>query len=114
MTEKANQPLVITTTFEERKQAEDIAAHLLDERLVACAQITGPISSTYWWKDMIVSSDEFLLSMKTLSNNYKQVEQVIKSRHPYDVPEIIAIPVVAISDDYLDWLIQELGQVWKK
>jgi periplasmic divalent cation tolerance protein len=114
VTEKANQPLVITTTFEERKQAENMAAYLLNERLVACAQITGPISSTYWWQDKIVSSDEFSLSMKTLSDNYKRVEQVIISRHSYDVPEIVAIPVVAISDDYLQWLIQELDNSWKK
>ena len=108
MSEKTKLPLMITTTFEERQQAEEMAALLLRERLIACAQINGPIISAYWWKEEIVTSQEFSLSVKTLAKNYTRVEHVIKTYHPYDVPEIIGTSIVQISDDYRNWLIEEL------
>jgi periplasmic divalent cation tolerance protein len=110
MTEKTEYALVVTTTFEDKQQAGDMAAVLLKERLIACAQISGPITSTYWWKDEIITSTEFLLSMKTLSGHYEQIEKAIKAKHSYEVPEIIGVSISEISDDYRQWLKKELGR----
>jgi len=108
MTEKTKHLMIITTTFEDKRQAEDIATVLLKKRLIACGQISGPITSTYWWKDEIVNSIEFILSMKTLSGNYKKIEKVIKENHPYEVPEIIGVSIDEMSDDYRKWLNTEI------
>lgn len=101
-------PIVVSTTFERQEHAEDVAEALLDARLVACCQIHGPVKSMYWWKDDKAESVEFLLTVKTFEELYTTVESVILLNHPYDVPEIIANPIVQISAEYLDWMKNEV------
>jgi periplasmic divalent cation tolerance protein len=101
-------PLVITTTFESREDAEKMAATLLEKRLVACAQITGPVSSSYWWQGKIVSTAEYLLVMKSDESRYDELEQRIGELHPYETPEIIATVITHISEGYRQWLENEL------
>lgn len=101
-------PLMITTTVESRVDAEKMAAMLLANRLVACAQITGPVSSSYWWQGKIVSSEEYLLVMKSDESRYDELEQRIRELHPYETPEIIATAITHISEGYRQWLEQEL------
>ena len=101
-------PLVITTAFESRADAEKMAAALLEKRLVACAQITGTVSSSYWWQGKVVSSTEYLLVMKSDESLYHELEQCIRELHPYETPEIIATVITHLSEDYRQWLEKEL------
>lgn len=103
------EPLLVTTTFERQDHAEELARVLLTKKLVACAQIQGPVESMYWWKEGIAESVEFLLSVKTFSKLYPALEMTLLEEHPYDVPEIIATPLVRVSASYLAWMHKELG-----
>ncbi len=82
---------------------------LLEARLIACAQITGPITSCYWWNGKIEKSTEYLLSMKSVEHLYQNLEREIMDKHPYETPEIIAVSITHASEDYLIWMQQELS-----
>lgn len=94
----------VTTTTEKREDADRIARTLVERRLAACVQIVGPITSVYRWKGKIETAGEWLCLIKSRAESYGAVEQAIRSLHPYELPEIIAVPVAAGSRDYLDWL----------
>ena len=98
----------VVTTTENKDDAEKIAKALVGKRLAACVQLVGPIVSTYWWKDDIETEQEWLCHIKTHERLYHETEKSIKEIHPYETPEIIALPIVAGSDDYLKWLSREL------
>jgi len=97
----------ILTTVEKKKDAEKIAKIIAEKRLAGCIQIIGPITSTYWWEGKLEKSKEYLLAIKTRKELYKEVEKEIKKVHPYKVPEIIAIPIIEGSEEYLKWLSKE-------
>jgi periplasmic divalent cation tolerance protein len=103
-----DEPLLVSTTFERQEHAEELARVLLKKRLVACAQVHGPVESMYWWKDEIAESVEFVLTVKTFDTLYPEVEKTILDEHPYDVPEIIAEPLVRVGESYLAWMCKEL------
>jgi periplasmic divalent cation tolerance protein len=86
------------------KEAVSIADSLLNSHLVACANIIPEIRSSYWWKGRIERAKEVMLVMKTRRKNFKLVEKEVKRLHSYDVPEIIALPVVNASTDYIKWI----------
>jgi periplasmic divalent cation tolerance protein len=98
---------VITTTGT-KADAGKIARALLEERLAACVQIVGPITSSYWWDGEIEQAEEWLCLIKSSADRFEQLEQAIRAVHPYDVPEILAVPVAAGNADYLAWLREEL------
>jgi periplasmic divalent cation tolerance protein len=98
----------ITTTTDKKEVAERIAFRLVEEKLAACVQIVGPITSIYRWKENIERAEEWQCIIKSREGLYKEIELVIKSVHSYEVPEIIAIPIVAGSGEYLEWLQGEL------
>ena len=98
---------VITTT-ERKEDAEAIARRLVEERLAACVQIIGPITSTYRWKGKIETSQEWQCWAKSRRDRYEQIERAITRLHPYDVPEILAVPITAGSRSYLAWLDEEV------
>ena len=100
--------LQILTTVGKREDAERIAQTLVQTRLAGCVQIVGPISSIYWWKSKIEKAEEWLCLIKTEETLYHEIEETIKKIHPYETPEIIAVPVVAGSKEYFTWLSQEL------
>ena len=100
--------LLVTTTVERQEDAETIARTLLQKRLVACAQINGPIKSLYWWKENIAESVEFVVTFKTFDHVFETLEQEIRGCHPYDVPEIVAEPLVRISPAYRAWMEKEI------
>jgi len=97
----------ISTTTEAKSDAESIADALLNQKLAACIQIIGPIQSHYHWKGKQEKSEEWLCLIKTREELYLQVENTIKSIHPYETPEIIAIPIIAGSPEYLKWINSE-------
>lgn len=94
----------VMTTTDKEADAEKIAQALVEQRLAACVQILGPIRSTYRWQGKIESAHEWLCLVKTRRDLYPQVEQAIKAIHPYETPEILALPVIAGNPDYLQWL----------
>ena len=98
----------IFTTTESRDVAEMISREVVGKRLAACVQIVGPITSTYWWEEKVQKTEEWLCMMKTRGQLYNELEKAIISLHPYEVPEIVALPIVSGSQRYLDWLEQEV------
>lgn len=105
-----NEPIIVSTTLTERLDAEHLARLLLEEKLIACAQILGPGQSLYWWQGKIEEASEIFLFLKTDRSLFKRVEQRIKAEHPYQVPEIVATPVIEGSADYLAWMRGELSK----
>ena len=98
---------VITTTAA-KMDAEKIAAFLVEKRLAACVQIVGPVQSTYRWQGKIEQAEEWQCLIKSRQDLFGDLEQVIKQIHPYELPEIIALPIVESSTDYRQWLRDEL------
>lgn len=98
----------VTTTTGKREDAERIARALVETRLAACVQIAGPIASIYRWKGKIETAGEWLCLIKSRQENFRAVERMIRSLHPYETPEIVAVPLTDGSRDYLDWLRSEL------
>jgi len=98
---------VFTTTPSEEEAAR-IAGMLVEERLAACVQVLGPITSTYRWQGAIETSREWLCTAKTTKGLYPEVEQAIRRAHSYQVPEILSVEVAAGSADYLGWLAGEV------
>jgi periplasmic divalent cation tolerance protein len=98
----------IKTTTETKEQAQAIARHLVEEKLAACVQITGPVTSTYRWKGKVETTEEWLCLIKTKESLYSELEKAIISLHSYETPEIIAVPISKGSSAYLNWLENEI------
>ena len=99
--------LQMTTTAGSREEADRIATTLVDRRLAACVQIGGPVRSVYRWEGQIEHSEEWLCQIKTAREQYDAVEAAIREVHSYDCPEIIATPIIAGSEAYLQWLAEQ-------
>lgn len=102
--------IVVITSIDDKEKAEELSKKLVENRLVACAQIIGPITSIYWWQNKIEKAKEWLCLMKTKKSLFKDTEKTILSLHPYQVPEIIALPLIEGTHSYLAWLEQELNK----
>lgn len=98
---------VITTTAK-KEDAAKIAASLVEKRLAVCVQIVGPVHSTYRWEGKVEQAEEWQCLIKSRQDLFGELEQVIKAIHPYKIPEIIALAITAGSNDYLQWLRDEL------
>ncbi len=101
-------PIVVTTTCATAEEARAIATDLLQHRLVACVQIAGPLTSSYWWQERIATEDEYHLVMKSVHSLFDRLADRITAIHSYEVPEIIATEVVRSNDAYRAWLITQL------
>jgi periplasmic divalent cation tolerance protein len=99
--------LQVQTTTDSRAEAVELAQAAVEARLAACAQVAGPIASTYWWEDGIERAEEWLLMFKLPADRYEDLAGFLTERHSYDEPEIIATPIVAGAAGYLDWLQEE-------
>lgn len=97
----------VITTVERQEDAQSIARALVDERLAACVQIIGPVTSIYRWQGKINTAQEWQCWAKTRRDLYDRIEETIRRLHPYQVPEILALAVTAGSPDYLAWLAEE-------
>ena len=95
---------MVLTTCPDEAVAARIARDLVESGLAACVSRVGPVHSTYRWQEAIQDEPEVLLVIKSLSTRYPELEMRLKSIHPYEVPEIIALPVTSGSADYLSWL----------
>jgi periplasmic divalent cation tolerance protein len=103
--------VVVIITTPNKEDAVKIVRSLLKERLIACANIVGPVSSLFWWQGKIDEENEFLVFMKSHKNLFERLSERVKEIHSYDVPEIIALPIIDGSPPYLDWLKTSLQQV---
>lgn len=103
-----NTPLLIQTTLETEQDAEKLAKILLSKKIVACAQISGPLKSLYWWNGEIEESPEYRLILKSFTGLYPQIEKLIHEKHPYNVPEIVATKISQVGESYLSWMKQEI------
>ena len=99
--------ITVQTTIDSKEGAQKIAEAIVGKRLAACAQVSGPITSTYWWQGKMEQAEEWICTAKTRSELYNKLEQAIREVHTYDVPEILAVNVVAGNADYLNWVSQE-------
>jgi periplasmic divalent cation tolerance protein len=102
--------LQVFTTVDDRDVAERIANALISRRLAACVQIMGPVTSVYRWQGKVETSPEWLCIIKTQQSRYPTVEAAIRELHTYQVPEIVAVPIVAGAAGYLAWLRQETSE----
>jgi periplasmic divalent cation tolerance protein len=107
MQQKPSHIIVLTTT-PSREEAEKIAKTLLEEKLIACANIIGPAYSLFWWQGKIDTAQEHLILMKTRRDLFGKVSERVKTLHSYQVPEIIATRIIEGSKDYLKWLDESL------
>jgi len=99
--------LQVTTTAGSREEARALAGVLLERRLAACVQVVGPVESRYRWEGRLETATEWLCVAKTTAGRYDEVEAAIRQAHSYDVPEILAVPVVGGSEAYLRWVAEE-------
>ncbi|KFB08471.1 divalent-cation tolerance protein CutA [Nitratireductor basaltis] len=97
----------IWVTCPDRDVAGKIAKATLSERIVACANIFGTVSSIYHWKGAIESEEEVPLLLKTRAEHFEAVRKLVREHHTYDVPAIVATPITEIDTDYADWLRDE-------
>ena len=103
----APSPLLVLTTMPEREAAEALARELLAARLAACIHIGATVRSLYHWKGEIETAAETPVAIKTRVGLYARLEQAIRLRHPYELPEIVAVPITHGLPDYLDWIAAE-------
>ena len=96
--------LVILTTTPDLKSARRLARVLVQKKLAACVSLRGGFVSLYRWKGKLETSREVLLLIKTVRTKFSPVEKLIRATHPYELPEIIGLPIVKGSADYLSWL----------
>ena len=100
--------LQVLTTVEHKADAEKIARILVEKRLAACVQIVGPLTSYFQWQGKVDSAREYLCLIKSREELFAELETEISHLHPYEVPEILAMPITYGSKDYLNWLEAEL------
>jgi periplasmic divalent cation tolerance protein len=96
--------IAIACSCPSHDEAAAIARLLLEEKLIACAQLSAPVRSLYWWQGAICDENEVIVTMKSLASLYPRIEQAILAQHSYEVPEIVAWPLAMVSPAYLVWL----------
>jgi periplasmic divalent cation tolerance protein len=101
-------PLLVFCSFPDEIVARQIGTLLLERQLAACVSFVDRAQSLYRWKGQIESDTEVIATIKTSSAHFAQLEEIIRAHHPYEVPEIVGIPVTEISPAYREWLMSEL------
>lgn len=99
-----NNILLVLCTCPDEEYARQLAEFLVRDELAACVSIVNSISSIFAWQGKIDTEQESLLLIKTTDTAYSALERAIKLQHPYDVPEIIALPIQQGAADYLEWI----------
>jgi periplasmic divalent cation tolerance protein len=101
--------IVVISTCATEADAERLARALIEARLVACVSVVPQVRSFYRWKGQVESVGEFLLLMKTSRESFGALSAAMEKLHPYELPELLALPVVAGPANYLNWLAGNLG-----
>ena len=95
---------MIFVTAKDKQEAEKISQLLLNERLIACANIVSPVTSFFHWVGKVEMAEECLIVMKSRRDLFAEVAEHVKRLHSYEVPEVLAVPIVEGSKAYLDWM----------
>ena len=103
----SNAYIIVYITIPSREVGRQIAETLLESKLVACVNILPGIISIYHWQGAVEQDDELLLIAKTRAALFDRLATTVKRLHPYDVPEVIAMPIIAGSNEYLAWIDME-------
>jgi periplasmic divalent cation tolerance protein len=103
----AEEYLQVQTTTDSRAEAMELGRAAVEARLAACAQVAGPVASTYWWEGGIERAEEWLVLLKLPAARLGELTAFLTERHSYDEPEIVALPIVAGSPSFLSWLREE-------
>ena len=98
------QPLFVLTTLPDLSVAESIAAALITDKLAACISIGAPVQSLYHWQGKTETAAEIPMTIKTTADAYPALEATLRKLHPYELPEIVAVPIVAGLASYLAWI----------
>ncbi len=99
--------ILILTQMPDRASAQALAHALVEARLAACVSVGAPVESLYHWRGEIETAQEVQVVVKTRSERYEAVEAAIRARHPYELPEIVAVQILRGSAPYLDWIAGE-------
>ncbi|MDR2164704.1 MAG: divalent-cation tolerance protein CutA [Zoogloeaceae bacterium] len=99
--------LLILTNLPDQASAGQLATALVERHLAACVNVLAPCHSVYRWRGKLETATEILLLVKTSAERYAEVEAVIRARHPYELPEIVAFPIECGLPGYLDWITRE-------
>jgi periplasmic divalent cation tolerance protein len=102
--------IVVLTTCAKAQDAERLASALVTEQLAACVNVVPQIRSFYRWKGELEIADEFLLIIKTSRDLFAALQAELEKLHPYEVPETVALPIVAGGENYLNWMEQNLRE----
>jgi periplasmic divalent cation tolerance protein len=103
--------IVVLITASSRQEAETIARALVESRLAACVNISDGVRSLFWWQGAIECQEEVLMLVKSRSDLLPAIINVVKGLHTYTVPEVVALPILAGSSDYLAWVDESLRQI---
>jgi periplasmic divalent cation tolerance protein len=101
--------LVVLVTAPDLKTARKLGKLAVEKRVAACANLIPQLESHYWWQGKIVRSAEVLIVLKTTARRWRALEELIRSNHPYDTPEIIALPLSQGYNRYLEWISASVG-----
>jgi periplasmic divalent cation tolerance protein len=101
--------LLVLTNLPDRAAAERIADLLVEQRLAACVNVLAPCRSVYRWKGALQRDEEHPVLIKTTSERYAALEQALRAAHPYELPEIVALPIERGLPAYLEWVAAETG-----
>lgn len=99
--------LQVVTTTDTREEADRLARSAVEHRLAACAQVVGPVASTYWWEGAVQSAAEWQCVLKTTAARFDELRRHLEREHSYDTPEVVATPIVGGSAAYLEWIERE-------
>jgi periplasmic divalent cation tolerance protein len=102
--------VVIFITTGTHEEARKVGHALLELRAAACVNIAPNVTSIFWWQDKIETDQENLLIVKTRASRVEEVVRLVKEIHSYEVPEVIAVPIIGGNRDYLEWIGEEVGQ----
>jgi periplasmic divalent cation tolerance protein len=97
----------VVTTVDSTDAAAAMARSAVNARVAACAQVSGPIQSTYWWQGAVEDAQEWVITFKATRAGYDALERHIRENHSYDTPEILALPILAGNPAYLAWVSAE-------
>ena len=96
--------ILVISNLPDQASAQKLAAILIEQRLAACVNVQSPCTSVYRWQGNVETATEVPVFIKTTREHYPALEQAIKANHPYELPEIIAVPLVAGLPAYLEWV----------
>jgi periplasmic divalent cation tolerance protein len=111
MADLGAQYLQVQTTTDSRAEAMELSRAAVEARLAACAQVAGPVASIFWWDGALERAEEWLVLLKLPADRFDELAAFLTERHSYDEPEIIALPIVAGSTSYLNWMREETRPV---